>query len=102
MLQKGVRLLFLMAAGIANIIKQAQIAKVDHHALDHAILNGDHPMETAKTEAPQMAGVKYQMDVLATGNSQALALNKIALVQMHQTHQELHLGKQYHLTVRAH
>ena len=102
MLQKGVHLLFLVAAGCASIIKQAQIAKVARHALDHAILNGDHPMETVKAEAPQMAGVKYQMDVLDTGNSQALALNKIALVQMRQTHQELHLGKQYHLTVRAH
>ena len=102
MLQKGVHLLFLVAAGIANIIKQAQIAKVVHHALDHAILNGDHPLETVKVEAPQMAGLKYQMDVLDTGNLQVLALNQIVLVQMHQTHQALHLGKQYHSTVRAH
>ena len=67
-LQKDVLLLSRGVAGCANIIKQAQIAKVAHHALDHVILNGDHQLAIAKMEVPQMAGVKYQMNVLDTGN----------------------------------
>ena len=67
-LQKGVLLLSQVVAGCASIIKKALIAKVAHHALDHVILNGDRQLAIAKTEVPQMAGVKYQMDVLDTGN----------------------------------